>query len=445
MNDLVTNGLSIANNLWKMYAEMMKGNPVIGGAFTLYGMGVFTYVFKSIPSRIIAYIKYQFTVGVAIHNNDMLFNYACDWLEKGNKVFRCKSFTAMMLQGRAKNSVLISVGNGNHIFFHKGRPFWLSRIEKEAQNTTDRKESLFVSTIGWKPDSIRDFLQEVIPQPKAESDTAIFTFADSYWYSSTSKTRRKLDSVVLTDVNEKLIRDHITQYNNSQEWYRQHRIPWRTGIILEGPPGTGKSTLSLALAGEFDCSLFMANLSGMSDDRLMKMFKGLPPKSIMLIEDIDSYGIAKSRKKVKAKVAGDDAVTGSKKPEAADDDKDEGEKLFGSLSGLLNAIDGICSTEDRILIATTNHLEKLDPALIRPGRFELILKIDNLNDETARKMFKKFYPNFKVPGSFKIREGVSPVQFQTLAIGNKSNPQVLLDFCDDSNFVHKNMQQHDRI
>ncbi len=438
MANLLATALEMANSLWKIYTEQMKTNPVIGGAFTLYGMGVFTYVFKSIPSRFIAYIKYQFSVGVAIHNNDTLFQFTVDWLEKGNKVFRCKSFTAMMLQSRSKNTVLISVGNGNHLFFHKGRPFWLSRIEKEVNNSTDRKESLFVSTIGWKPDSIRNFLQEVVPQPKSESDTSIYTFQDSYWYSSTSRARRMLESVILTDENLNKLRDHLTQYQNSKEWYKAHRIPWRTGIILEGPPGTGKSTLSLAICGEFDCNLFIANLSVATDDKLERMFKGLPSKAIMLVEDIDSYQIATSRKKRKAKKTEKEIEA-----ESGPEDSEPPEKLFGSLSGLLNAIDGICATEDRVLIATTNHIEKLDPALIRPGRFELILKIDNLNDETARKIFTKFYPKFKLPVTFKMKEGVSPVQFQTMAIGNKNSPEVLYDFCNDSNFVHKN-SQHER-
>lgn len=169
------------------------------------------------------------------------------------------------------------------------------------------------------------------------------------------------------------------------------------------------------------------------------MFKSLPPKSIMLVEDIDAYQIAKSREKkekaTKKNGKSTKAVVGKDSPASPDNNPLDGviDMLGGAnLSGLLNAIDGICSTEDRILIATTNHLEKLDPALIRPGRFELILKIDNLNDETARKMFKKFYPDFKLPDNFKMRQDVSPVSFQTEAIGNKDNPQKLLEMYNEN-------------
>lgn len=431
--------LAAAKQGWEMYSEMMKANPFMASALTLYVTGLFTYVFRTVPGRIWSYWVNQFTVSVAIHNNDNLFQCVTDWLEEGGKVFRCKNFAAKILYGTKQNAVTISIGYGNHIFFHKRRIFYLSRVEKEVNNTTDRKESLFVSTYGWSPNSIREFLQDVVPQPEKDGDTAICFFSDSYWYKTTHKPKRDLSTVILTDENEKRLKEHIHQYMKGKEWYKKHRIPWRTGIILEGPPGTGKSTLSLALCGEFDCNLYIANLNLMGEDKLMAMFKSLPPKSIMLVEDIDAYQIAKTREKS----GKDKAVKGAKgkatisKDVAATPDNNPLDGVMdmlggANLSGLLNAIDGICSTEDRILIATTNHLEKLDPALIRPGRFELILKIDNLNDETARKMFKKFYPEFKLPDNFKMKENVSPVTFQTEAIGSKNNPQKLLEMYNEN-------------
>lgn len=417
------------NSLWTTYNEMLKSNPVIAGAITLYGMGVITYLFRDIPFRIFFYIKSQFVVSVVVQNHDLIFNHLTEWLEKGNRLFRCKSFVAKMIHGIRKNTVAVSVGYGNHIFFYKRRLFYLSRIEKDANATTEVKESIIVNTYGWSPNSIRDMLQSVVPQPSTGA-TEIYEFDRNYWSRRVEKNKRRLDSVVLTDENESKIKTHIRQYLEDKEWYRKHNIPWRTGIILEGPPGTGKSSTALALCGEFDCNLYIANLSLVNDNTLMNMFSMLPSKAVILIEDIDSYTIATSRKKVSAEKKEKDKPTGLPKaqydaaPSAMEDFMN-----FGSLSGLLNAIDGICSSEDRILIATTNHLERLDPALIREGRFELILKIDFLNDETGRKMFSKFYPEFKLPKNFKMKEGISPAKFQTLAMGHKKEPQFVLDYC----------------
>jgi mitochondrial chaperone BCS1 len=432
-----------AESLWKSYADMMKANPVVGGAMTLYGMGVATYFFKDIPMRVFAYIRGQFMVGVRINNNDSLFNCITYWLEEQERVFRCKNFAAKLEYGTKMNSVAISVGYGNHIFFYKRRIFYLSRIEKDVNNTTDTKESLYITTYGWSPESIRRFLQDVVPQPSGDANTHIHAY-ENYWTRSAEKVKRDLSTVVLTDSNEKKLRDHISQYLSDKDWYRAHKIPWRTGIVLEGPPGTGKTTLSLALCGEFDSNLFIANLSMMSDEKLLEMFKSLPPRAIILIEDIDSYSVATSRKRklMKKKNAKDvGKVATSAMPSTPEDSAEDAKDFsFGSLSGLLNAIDGICSTEDRILIATTNHIEKLDPALIREGRFELILKCDYLNDETARKMFAKFYPGFILPKDFKMKEEISHAKFQTMAMGNKKDPKVLLDFCNKTKeMAHENL------
>ena len=62
-----------------------------------------------------------------------------------------------------------------------------------------------------------------------------------------------------------------------------------------------------------------------------------------------------------------------------------------TFSGFLNALDGVASGEERIVFMTTNHIEKLDPALIRPGRVDLLVSIDNASPEQARRLFTRFY------------------------------------------------------
>jgi len=62
-----------------------------------------------------------------------------------------------------------------------------------------------------------------------------------------------------------------------------------------------------------------------------------------------------------------------------------------TFSGFLNALDGVASGEERIIFMTTNHIEKLDPALIRPGRVDLVELVDNASPEQARRLFTRFY------------------------------------------------------
>jgi len=62
-----------------------------------------------------------------------------------------------------------------------------------------------------------------------------------------------------------------------------------------------------------------------------------------------------------------------------------------TFSGFLNALDGVASGEERIIFMTTNHVEKLDPALIRPGRVDLMEHIDDASPEQARRLFERFF------------------------------------------------------
>jgi chaperone BCS1 len=64
-----------------------------------------------------------------------------------------------------------------------------------------------------------------------------------------------------------------------------------------------------------------------------------------------------------------------------------------TFSGLLNALDGVRSQEGRILMMTTNHREKLDPALLRPGRADMHVELNYASEKQMRGLFKKFFPD----------------------------------------------------
>ncbi len=139
--------------------------------------------------------------------------------------------------------------------------------------------------------------------------------------------------------------------------------------MLYGPPGTGKTSFVLAVAAELKLSICTLNLSGneMDDERLNKVLEDAPRNSIILLEDVDAIFVERT----------------------SVDESREGRKV--SFSGLLNAIDGVRSQEGRILFMSTNHLEKLDAALLRPGRADVHVKLDYASQEQIRRMFLRFY------------------------------------------------------
>jgi len=204
------------------------------------------------------------------------------------------------------------------------------------------------------------------------------------WYS------RPMETVVLDKERKEALVADINDFlsPSSPRWYATRGVPYRRGYLFHGPPGTGKSSLSFALAGLFGLDIHVISLleSTMTEADLNHMFNTLPKRCVVLLEDIDTAGLKRDSNE-------DADHPDSEKPNSSSDNgfadlakelrrahravsSGGGRDTFSqsqgvSLSGLLSAIDGVASHEGRVLVMTTNQPEKLDPALIRPGRVDM--------------------------------------------------------------------------
>ena len=207
----------------------------------------------------------------------------------------------------------------------------------------------------------------------------ILTARHEEWTSTSWQPKRPLESLVLADqILEDLLAD-LRYFLNTATWYAERGIPYRRGYLLHGPPGTGKTTLVLAAAGELKLSVAVLTLSNrlMSDESLRAMVDALPLATILLIEDVDCV--------LKEKRETNDVTR-------------------VTLSGLLNALDGVSSREGRVLFLTTNHPERLDPALIRPGRVDRKVELAHATPDQARRLFLWFYRDGGLSGAELSRE-----------------------------------------
>lgn len=289
----------------------------------------------------------------------------------------------------------------------------------------------------------------VIYRPKSKEQRS----GIGMWQTVARRPVRPMRTVVL-DVEEKhsVLRD-VNDYLHpaTPRWYAARGIPLRRGYLLHGPPGTGKTSFSFALAGVFGIDIYVISLqdANISEEDLAHLFTRLPRRCVVLLEDIDTAGLrrpvdedqgkpddddetvrveGKATKKDTVSTTTDTAETtngvgkGGKsktkksKVEESEDEKEEEEPEKKSrnrhkggkgrdrtdtksdpasegisLSGLLNAIDGVASHEGRVLIMTTNKPESLDEALVRPGRVDMQVAFFNANSTQAGELFKRMY------------------------------------------------------
>jgi len=113
-------------------------------------------------------------------------------------------------------------------------------------------------------------------------------------------------------------------------------------------------------------------LADMSDSTLREAVSGVEPNSFLVMEDIDTVNASNTRE--------------------GEVEKDKEPKRGVTLSGLLNVIDGIFSPSGAVFVMTTNHKEKLDPALIRPGRVDMELHITFATPEQKQALYNRFFP-----------------------------------------------------
>ncbi|KAG8920062.1 hypothetical protein FRC02_001183 [Tulasnella sp. 418] len=200
------------------------------------------------------------------------------------------------------------------------------------------------------------------------------------WGTVITKQIRPMDSVILPKGLIEIVVDDLREFMETKDWYSAAGIPWRKGVLLWGPPGTGKSTTVHAIAGELQLEVYFVSLSNalLDDNGLRRLVSATPPRSILLLEDIDCAFPSRDA---------DDAYSDQQSSFCGP----LSTKTGVTLSGLLNVIDSVSSQEGRIVFATTNHIDRLDPALMRPGRIDLRIEYKLTNREQITRLFKRFY------------------------------------------------------
>ncbi|KAH7726394.1 mitochondrial chaperone BCS1 [Aphelenchoides avenae] len=370
-----------------------------------------------------ALFRRRFVTSLQLNNEDAAYPWVLEYINRHSRnKARNISVSSRIRQsesGRISSTFNLLPGHGTHFFTYNYR--WV-QVERQREKQTIQRdgirtplETVTLTTIGVGPAFWKTFLELAAKEAlaKVETGLVVYNAVGPEWRRfGNARRKRPLDSVILdTGVSESIVKD-VTEFLGSGKWYAERGIPYRRGYLLYGPPGTGKSSFISALAGHFGYSICMVSLSErtLDDDRLNYLLNNTPPNTFILLEDVDAAFVSRDLY-----------------------DNTQHKAYEGmtrvTLSGLLNAIDGVASSEERVLFLTTNYVDRLDPALIRPGRVDVRQHLGNCTPYMLEQMFKRFYEDVSDELCKQFRDAVldlnrplSPAQIQGHLLLHKTSP-----------------------
>ena len=269
------------------------------------------------------------------------------------------------------NALFMNIGCGEYDFI-----FTDAKAEKHAFEIDYREEANPRPT---SCDGMVYFRRLLVRTPTPESFVEFYKLASEIDNTSDEKLRisvtnkysewntysripvRRLNTVYMDERVKQRIMDDVTEFLNSEAEYDAFGIPYKKTYLFTGVPGSGKTSLIKALCNEIHYNLAIMSISrDMDNATIQNSFRNIDPKTVLLLEDIDC--LFEKRTSV--------------------------ETSSFTFSNLLNILDGVLFKHGLIVFITTNHPEKIDPALLRQGRTDLIVELNYPSKTEIEKLFR---------------------------------------------------------
>lgn len=367
----------------EFFQDQLQNNDLFKGGLLLMGGGAVLAIVRGWPGRIWSFIKRQSMVEIDVPDKDQAFHWLNLWLSEHNYSKKRSRLLTVKTEREDRDlhkpKIIFSPAPGTHYMFWKRRLMILSRNRQDqaggdssggsADPSKDPfREYFTIRILGRRRDIALSLINEAYKMANPETNNQVTIHRAMHygdWTVSSKAPQRPIESVILPKGFTEDLIDDIQEFLNSDDWYTERGIPYRRGYLFYGPPGNGKTSAVLALATHFnlDIGILSLKMAGLEDDDLYSLLTNTPKNTLVLLEDIDCVVDGRNT---------DGAVT---------------------FSGLLNALDGLSSAHKQIIFMTTNHRDKLDPALVRPGRCDMQKEFKNADTSQKVRMFERFFPD----------------------------------------------------
>lgn len=374
-------------SIWSFIVDQVQHNQIAQAAIVAAPATAITYSLREMPKKFYRGVKKLVSVDVRFNSDMADFESVVRFVTKEivyDKLSRNFTYQTETKWDREEWTEEtkhhgLTAGYGTHFGLYKRHLVIVERFLDDGNNTEKFKEHLVVTFITRSKKVVQEFTVDVARAAgnnvEAFENVPVHINSGSYWQRMGKMPLRSMTSVFTAgDAGQRLVQS-IREFEALKDEHHRLGLPHHLGIMLHGEPGCGKSSLIHAAASELERSVFYLDLGAVEKNKeLTGLFAGTRDwsKVIVAIEDIDAAGV---------KVNRDDEDGEEKKEE---------EKSPVSLSALLNVLDGILCPDGLVVIATTNHHDRLDPALVREGRFDHTIELEKLGVADFDRMARLF-------------------------------------------------------
>jgi chaperone BCS1 len=403
--------------MFQLLKSMLTGgNDFATGGLLLMIIGGVTVWLKAMPVRLWHWIVRQTTMVITVKDDDAAFGWVKEWFLEQKFLRRIRHVD---LDTTLRNERISMIpAPGKHWFWYDGRPFevWFYRTEDTHERIGRRVESLTFRTLGRNRAFLQRFVDDVMQChiKRQGVHSYLYTYSDGWDYVQ-GYSPRVLDSVILEPGEKEHLLQDVAQFRKSKTRYKRLGVPYHRGYLFYGPPGTGKTSLVSALAARFGFSIYTINLAEFNDRTLMSAVNQVPAHSVLLFEDMDCMKGSQARAGTDSRGGGSGSLTLNSKEENVS------VPAGVTLSGLLNVLDGFYAPNGVMFVMTTNHVEKLDSALLRPGRIDYKLYLGKASDHQKVELYRRFFPDASETEAWGFvetsRSAETMAEFQGLLLG----------------------------
>ena len=405
MIDFISNILQSYN----LYMKEIFGNQqFLISTVTMIIVGILGVIIKYVPEFLFYQFRKFLTITIRIDSTHESYHNIMKNLFENDLIYKSKFFN--IRNGRwGYEPAQLQLGEGVQFFWIKGIPILIYVKSQEIKD-----DMLFYVTfttfIGFGK-KLLNILLENAKIDRYEIDKTRIVKIDRNERVVIYQRKETLENKVLTKSAKQAVKI-IKEFLNKKDFYFKKGLTYKTGILMYGLPGTGKTSLIRSIAGEFDLDIYLIKSIADLEKALYVESSENEKTRIIVIEEIDNYSVNRENQEEK-------------------DGNDMGKLLAEiNLGELLQQLDGIIQADNVIIIGTTNHIERIDKALLRPGRFDHLIEFGYIDEDEFNDFLKFYFDKDLREQNIKIKK-ITPAELQKEFLQGSSFEEFIKKFVEN--------------